>query len=48
VSRNKYEVINYDQYKFFFKYEDDPPDMLHIYDPEQLKILIISCFKRTY
>jgi hypothetical protein len=28
---NKYEVIDYEQYKFFFKYEEDPPGMLHIY-----------------
>jgi hypothetical protein len=89
VSKNRYEVINYDQYKFFFKYEDEPADMLHIYargcfspadaieiwfegteetenteydrietytdthgiywlwlDPEQTKILIISCFNK--
>lgn len=92
MSKNRYQVVNYEQYKFFFKYEDAPSDMLHIYargcfsprdaieiwfegteefeNPEyarietytdthgiywlwldadkQTKVLIISCFKRTY
>lgn len=27
----KYEVVKYEDFKFFFKYESDPPGMLHIY-----------------
>lgn len=27
----KYKVIKYKDYTFFFKFEDDPPDMLHIW-----------------
>ena len=28
---NKYEVITCEGYKFYFKYENDYPDILHIY-----------------
>lgn len=92
VVANKYKVVAYEGYKFFFKYEDDEPELLHIYarglfepedaieiwfegteeienaerrrmetytethgiywywldEPENTKIFIISCFKRTY
>lgn len=27
----KYEVVKYEGFEFFFKYETDPPGMLHIY-----------------
>ncbi|CAN5279853.1 hypothetical protein BH11CYA1_BH11CYA1_27920 [soil metagenome] len=31
MAKNTYEIINYEGYKFFFKFEENPPDMLHIY-----------------
>lgn len=27
----KYQVVRYEGFEFFFKYENDPPGMLHIY-----------------
>ncbi|MBK7841670.1 MAG: hypothetical protein IPJ49_29100 [Candidatus Obscuribacter sp.] len=31
VVSKKYEVVRYEGFEFFFKYETDPPGMLHIY-----------------
>ncbi len=31
MSNNRYKVVSCDGYKFFFKFESDPPDILHIY-----------------